>query len=128
MEYLSLNLKVFKVDDGEEYLILAENEEQARGYYENSGDCIDNEMKKGILEDCETDDIRECYKIEEINEDTDMDIKITEDIDLFNIINRYNVKDKEYLNVYTYVKYFILSSKLGGDELQVPTLIAGSVY
>lgn len=128
MDYLSLNLKIFKVNDGEEYLILATDEEQARDYYENSGDCIDSELKKDMLEDCETDDIRKCYRIEEINKDTDMNIRITEDEDLFSIMNRYNTKDEEYLNVYTYVKYFILSSKLKGEEIQVPTLIAGSDY
>jgi hypothetical protein len=127
MEYLSLNLKVFKVDDGEEYFILAENEEQARDYYENSGVCISDEIKKAMLEDCETDDIRECYSIEEIKEDTDITIDISEDKDLFNLMNRYNVKDEENLNIYAYTKYFILSSGLRGEQLQVPTLIAGSI-
>jgi hypothetical protein len=138
MENLSLNLKIFYVEDGESYYILAENIEHAREYYENSGCCIDESTKKDIMNDNETDNFEDYYTIEEVPKDTECEIVINEEEDLVNIINRYksieqfddedNEEDYNSLNIYLYAKYIILEKEIRCEKLELPMMIAGSVY
>lgn len=128
MENLSLNLKLFYIEDGEDYFILANNESEARNYYENSGVCIDEIIKKEMLQINETDDMGDYYTIEELTKDTDREISINENIDLKVLLHEYGIDNKNSLNVYTYAKYFVLSKEIIGEELETPVIIAGSIF
>lgn len=127
MENLSLNLKLFYVEDGESYYILAKDEEQARDYYENSGECIDDSSIESMIEENKTNEIIDCYSIKEIKSDTDSEITINEDEGLLTIVNLYSTEKINSINVFLYAKYTVLESELRLEQLKVPMMIAGSV-
>lgn len=127
MNNLTLNLKVFKIDDGEDYFILAHNEEEARNYYENSGEIIDSEIKEEL--ERENGSIRESYDIKEVTEKSNKELKITDDEPLLNMLHQYKPKTQwnNSVRVMDYAKYIVLEAETRKEKLKLPTLIGGSV-
>ena len=117
-EYLYTDLKIFEFEDGETHWIVARNKQEAIKFYEN--DYIN--QNQDILE--------EGYEVREILKDTTIQINIDEDIDLLHIINRYkNQNEKiDHINIWLYLKYWIVEQALQDKNFIVPNLIASTVY
>ena len=121
------NLKVFEIDDGEEYFILARNEEQARNYYENSGEIIDKNIKEELRNE-NGGDIRKAYDIKEIMEKSNREIEITDDEQLLEILHK-GFPDELWnagVKVLDYAKYIVFKAEIRKEKLKLPMLIGGS--
>ncbi len=117
-EYLYTNLKIFEFEDSETHWIVARSKEDAINFYEN--DYIDQD----------SDIIEEGYEVREISKDTKILINVDEDIDLLHIINRYrNQNEKvDHVNIWLYLKYWIVEQTLQNKKFIVPNLLASTVY
>lgn len=81
MKNLTTDLKIFQFDDGKQHWIVGKNKKDAMSWYENNW-ANENVLNYG-------------YKVKELSEDNDVQINISEDTNLMNIINKYkNQKEK----------------------------------
>lgn len=115
--YLDTNLKIIRIDDGEEHFIVAENKEDAI---------------KLFMKEMNFEDLQECdLEIREIQKDEDIQIKLDNDQDLLiEIINRYkNIKDKdETVNIWKFLKYNLIEDELRDFGIDIPYVIASSTF
>jgi len=115
--YLETNLKIFRIDDGEEHFIVAETKEDAVEYF---------------LKEMNFENIQECdLEVKEIQKDDDIQINLSQDDDLLlELINRYrNIKDTTGdTNIWTLLKYNIITDEVRGNELEIPYVIASSTF
>ena len=114
---ISEKLHLYEFEDGESHFILAENKESAEKWYRE--------------EYADEDIVEEGYSIKEIPKDTDLRIcNIAEDMDFYNIVNRYKLKDEyiDSLPIWLFIKWDILESELYEEDYVLPRLIASSVY
>lgn len=116
MKYLNTDLKIFEFEDGETHWIAAENKEDAVKWYETQY--------------AEADVLKEGYEVRELPKDTKMEINVSEDEDLINILNRHRSKDEKtnHANIWLYLQYWIIEEALKGNEFKVPNLVASSVF
>lgn len=115
--YLDTNLKIFRIDDGEEHHIVAKTKEDAINYF---------------MENLNFEDIKRCcLQIFEVDKDGDIQINLSSDDDLLlALINRYrNEKDKiETINIWDLLKYNLISCKLQDREIEIPYAICSSTF
>lgn len=113
---LETNLKIFRIDDGEEHFIVAETREDAIGYF----------MKELNFED-----LQECdLEIKKLKKDDDIQINLTDDDLLLELINRYrNINDKvETLNIWSLLKYNLITDEIREIETEIPYVISSSTF
>lgn len=120
-------LKVFLIDDGEDWFILAKDEEQARNYYENSDEILDNEIKKELIKD-NGGDIRKAYEFREITEINENELEISEDKPLLAMLHEYKNEAQwdNDVKVLDYAKYIVLRAEVRKEKLELPMIIGGS--
>jgi len=115
--YLETSLKIYRIDDGEEHFIVAENKDEAIKYF----------MKELNFED-----LQECdLEIEDIKRDDDIQINLNGDDDLLlELINRYRrVNDRlESINIWSLLKYHLISDEIKENETEIPYVIASSTF
>jgi hypothetical protein len=115
--YLNTDLKIFRIDDGEEHFIVAEIKE----------DAIQLFMKELNFEE-----LQECdLEVREIQKDEDIQINLNGDSDLLlELINRYkNIKDrKETINIWNLLKFNLIEDKLKKIESEIPYVISSSTF
>lgn len=115
--YLEANLKIIRIDDGEEYFIVAENKEDAVNLF----------LKEFNFENLNVTDL----EVREIKKDEDIQINLNNDSDLLlELINRYrNVKERiETINIWDLLKYTLIEDKLQDRKTEIPYVISSSIF
>ena len=113
--YLNTDLKIFRVDDGEEHFIVAPIQEEAIK-------CFLQELNFEEMAESE-------LEVREISEDEDIQINLNSDDDLLlELINRYRKDRIECINIWNLLKYNIIADELKGNEIQIPYVIASSTF
>lgn len=115
--YLETSLKIFRVDDGEEHFIVAENQNDAKEWF----------FKEMNFSDLQESDL----EIREILKDEDIQINLNCDSDLLlELINRYrNITNKvESINIWDLLKYNLIAGKLKDREIEIPYVISSSTF
>lgn len=115
--YLDTQLKIFRIDDGEEHFIVAENKENAIKLF----------MKELNFEELQESE----FEVREISKDEDIQINLNGDDDLLlELINRYrNVKERmESINIWDLLKYNLIQDKLQSKEIEIPYVISSSTF
>jgi len=114
-EYLNTNLKIFEIEDGENHLFVAKNKNEAIKVYKeyfDEADISENE-----------------YIVKEIPKNSNIMINIEEDEDLINILNRFRIDKKiNQVNIWLYLKYWIITDILKGQEFIVPNIITSTTF
>lgn len=115
--YLDTELKIFRIDDGEEHFIVAENKENAIKLF----------MKELNFEELQESKL----EVREISKDEDIQINLNGDDDLLlELINRYrNVKERiKSINIWDLLKYNLIQDKLQSKEIEIPYIISSSTF
>lgn len=115
--YLEVNLKIFRIDDGEEYLIVSKDKEGAVNLF----------LKEFNFENLDVMDL----DVREIQNDEDFQINLSGDDDLLiKLINRYRATGEriETINIWNLLKYSIIEKELQEKEFEVPYVISSSIF
>lgn len=115
--YLDTNLKIIRIDDGEEHFIVAETKEDAVKLF----------MKELNFEDLQESDL----EVRDIQKNEDIQVNLNSDSDLLlELINRYrNIKDrKETINIWDLLKFYLIEDKLKEIEPEIPYVISSSTF
>jgi hypothetical protein len=115
--YLETDLKIFRIDDGEEHFIVTITKEDAI---------------KLFMKELNFEDLQECdLEVREIQKDEDIQINLNDDSDLLlELINRYrNIKDrKETISIWDLLEFNLITDKLQDREIEVPYVISSSTF
>ena len=114
---LNTDLKIFRIDDGEEHFIVAETREDVIQLFMN-------ELNFEDLQECD-------LEVREIQKDEDIQINLNGDSDLLlELINRYrSIKDrKETINIWDLLKFNLIKDKLKERESEIPYVISSSTF
>lgn len=114
MKYLHSDLKVYEINCGELFFIVANNEKDAENYF------LDNYNEDGYD-----------YSIREIKKADNVSMNMSYDKDLLKIINRYRHTNKhvESINIIYALYWTILEAQLQrGEDINVPFLLASSLF
>jgi len=113
--YLDTELKILKIDDGEEHFIVAENKEDAIKLF----------MKELNFEELQESEL----EVREIRKDEDIQINLNSDDDLLlELINRYRKDRIESINIWNLLKYNIIADELKGNGIELPYVISSSTF
>jgi len=115
--YLNTNLKIFRIEDGENHLFVAKNKNEAIKVYKEYFDFDEADISENE------------YIIKEIPKNSNIMINIKEDEDLMNILNRFRINKKiNQVNIWLYLKYWIITDILKGQEFIVPNIITSTTF